>query len=328
MRSLQSFGLLGLYVGSQLTAIALALPYIHAGLQTNASPNSLTNILPFLVAIVAIPLVILAIAKYAPNRVSMIRFFIRFAIALSLIFTIGPTLDLLLPGPFVIQGGISLIDLGFYAGAMVTALVFLLLLLEPQWYIVDTVGYLAAGSLTAILGISLGLLPVLVLMAVLMVYDAIAVYGTKHMVSLADVVSDMKLPILLVMPTEPNFDYTKSAPMKEARAKVKAAPEEREATFMGLGDVVIPGILVVSAFVNVAKGSPFLGGVPANLLVALAAMLGSLLGYAILMYLVSRGNPQAGLPFLNGFGILGYALAYLALFHFTTPLLGITLPQL
>ncbi len=324
MRSLQSLGLLGLYVGSQVTALALALPYIHAGLQTNANPNSVTDILPFIIAIVAIPLLILGIAKFAPNRVSMIKYFILFAICLSLVFTLGPSLDLILPGPFSLQGGLGSIDLGFYLGAFVTALVFLLLLLEPQWYVVDIVGYLAAGSLTAILGISLGILPVLILLAVLMVYDAVAVYGTKHMISLADVVSDMKLPILLVMPTEPSFDYTASPSMKEARAKVKAAPEEREATFMGLGDVVIPGVLVVSSFVYVAHSSPFLPGVPANLLVALAAMAGSLLGYAILMFLVSRGNPQAGLPFLNGFGILGYALAYVALFHSVT--LGISWP--
>ncbi len=326
MRSLQSLGLLGLYVGSQLTALALAAPYIHAGLQTNASPNSVTNILPFIVAIVAIPLIILGIAKYAPSRVSMIRYFILFAISLSLVFTMGPTLDLLLPGPFYTAGGLALIDLGFYLGAFITSLVFLLLLLEPQWYVVDTVGYLAAGSLTAILGISLGLLPVLLLLVALMIYDAVAVYGTKHMVSLADVVSDMKLPILLVMPTEPSFDYTHSPSMKEARAKVKAAPEEREATFMGLGDVVIPGVLVVSAFVYVGHVSPFLHGLPANLIVALAAMLGSLLGYGILMYLVSRGNPQAGLPFLNGFGIAGYAVAYILLFHSWT--LGLAFPQL
>ena len=45
--------------------------------------------------------------------------------------------------------------------------------------------------------------PVFVLLGALMVYDYIAVYRTKHMLSLADVVIDMKLPILLVMPSEP-----------------------------------------------------------------------------------------------------------------------------
>lgn len=313
MRGVQTLGLLGLYVGSQLTAVALAVPFIHAGLQTNSSPNSLANILPFIIAIVAIPVVIIGIAKYAPNMISMIKFFILFAICLSLVVTLGPTLDLILPGPYLVQGN-TLIDLGAILGLFVTGLVFLLLLLEPQWYIVDSVGYLAAGSLTALLGVSLGILPVIVLMIVLLIYDAIAVYGTKHMLLLADAVSDMKLPIMLVMPSSPGFDYTASPSLKETRAKVKAAPQEREATFMGLGDVVIPGVLVVSAFVYLP--SHLLGGFfPSNLLVAFGAMLGSLLGYAILMVLVGRGNAQAGLPFLNGLGMAGYALSYVLVFH-------------
>jgi presenilin-like A22 family membrane protease len=324
MRALQTLGLLGLYVGSQLTALALAFPFIHAGLQTNSSPNSITNILPFVIAIVAIPIVIIGIAKYTPNLTVMIKYFILFAISLSLVVTLGPTLDLVLPGPFLTSTGTE-IDLGFYFGLFITGAAFLLLLLDPQWFVVDGVGYLAAGALTAILGVSLGILPVLVLLMVLMVYDAVAVYGTKHMLSLADVVADMKLPILLVMPENPSFDYAAAPSLKETREKVRSAPEEREATFMGLGDVVIPGVLVVSAFVFLP--SHLLGGFfPSNLLVALSAMFGSLLGYGVLMYLVSRGNAQAGLPFLNGLGMSAYALSYILVFHNYS--LGIVLPHL
>jgi presenilin-like A22 family membrane protease len=45
-------------------------------------------------------------------------------------------------------------------------------------------------------------------------------------------------------------------------------------------------------------------------------------GYAVLMRLVLRGNPQAGLPFLNGGALVGYAVVYLLLFHSLT--LGLT----
>jgi presenilin-like A22 family membrane protease len=44
-------------------------------------------------------------------------------------------------------------------------------------------------------------------------------------------------------------------------------------------------------------------------------MVGSLVGYAALMTLVLRGNPQAGLPFLNGGALAGYILAYVLVFH-------------
>lgn len=325
MRGIQTLGLLGLYVGAQLTALALAQPFIHAGLVTNSTPNSVSDILPFLIAIVAIPIVIIAIFKFAPKNINVIKFFILFAICLSLIFTTWPTFDLVLPSPLDLAGGYLTVDWGFYLGSLVTGLVFLALLLEPQWYVVDTVGYLAAGGLTAILGASLGILPVMILLVALLCYDAIAVYGTKHMLTLADAVSDMKLPIMLVMPSSPQFDYTAAPSLKETRERVKAAPQEREATFMGLGDIVIPGVLVVSAFVFLPS-SVHLLGLGANLIVAFAAMAGSLLGYGILMVLVSRGNAQAGLPFLNGFGILGYALAYVLIFHSYT--LGLAVPQL
>jgi presenilin-like A22 family membrane protease len=147
-----------------------------------------------------------------------------------------------------------------------------------------------------------------------MVYDAVAVYGTKHMVSLADVVADMKLPILMVVPEERGFDYTRSSPLKQVRERVREAPSERQATFMGLGDVIIPGVLVVSAYTFLPV-HPLVLGIGANLVIALITILGSLGGYAVLMRLVDRGNAQAGLPFLNGGAILGFVVAYVALFH-------------
>jgi presenilin-like A22 family membrane protease len=129
----------------------------------------------------------------------------------------------------------------------------------------------------------------------------------------------MKVPILLVMPAERGFDYTQSGGLKSQQAKPR---EEREAMFMGLGDVVIPGTLVVSAFISLpAHALAF--GLGGNLVAAVGALLGSLVGYLFLIRLVNRGNAQAGLPFLNGGAIAGYAVAYLLVFH--NPSLGIQL---
>jgi presenilin-like A22 family membrane protease len=190
--------------------------------------------------------------------------------------------------------------------------------MEPQWYVVDLVGFLAAGSLIAILGISFAILPAFILLIALLVYDAIAVYGTKHMVSLAEVVVDMKLPILLVMPDSASYDYQSAPTLQEQRAQ---PVEQREALFMGLGDVVIPGTLVVSAFVWLPS-HPLVLGIGGNLWAGMGALIGSLLGYAILMRIVLRGNAQAGLPFLNGGALAGYVVAYLLVFHSLT--LGLT----
>ncbi|MFQ6060432.1 MAG: presenilin family intramembrane aspartyl protease [Thermoplasmata archaeon] len=81
---------------------------------------------------------------------------------------------------------------------------------------------------------------------------------------------------------------------------------------MGLGDVVIPGVLVVSAFRWLSdRGGLF----PlAYLFVAVFTLLGCLIGFLILMRFVLKGNPQAGLPLLNAGAMLGYIFSYLVFF--------------
>lgn len=314
MRGVRSLGLLALYVGAQLVALALALPFRREGLMTNSSPNSPTGPLYIVVLIVLVPLVILLIAK-RPKLLDTLRWLILLGIGFSLAVTLDATLALVLPAPMYLPpyGAAFVWELASPIAMMIAIGGFLALLMEPQWYVVDTVGFLAAGALVAIFGISFGILPVFILLGVLAVYDAIAVYKTKHMVALADVVTEMKLPILMVVPTGPGYDYTKTGGFQEQR---NIPVEEREAMFMGLGDIVFPGILVVSSFAFLPTG--LVAGLGGNLWVAFGALLGSLVGYAILMQRVVRGNAQAGLPFLNGGAILGYVLTYLIVFRSLT----------
>ena len=46
----------------------------------------------------------------------------------------------------------------------------------PEWYVVDLVGVCIAGGVSALLGISLTVIPVIVLLVLLAIYDAISVY--------------------------------------------------------------------------------------------------------------------------------------------------------
>ncbi len=315
MRSLRWVGLLALYVGAQAVALLLADPFRSAGLATNANPQSATAPLEIILIIVLAPLLILAVAR-RKGGLATLRHLILFGIAAALYITLYATFSILPPGLILLPpyGAELVIDPALILAAIVSATLYLLLLMNPQWYIVDLVGFLAAGALIAILGISFAILPAFILLLALMVYDAIAVYGTKHMVSLAEAVTDMKLPILLVMPDSAGYDYASAPNLQQQRAQ---PVEQREALFMGLGDVVIPGTLVVSAFVWL-PAHPVVGGIGGNLWVALGVLIGSLLGYAVLMRIVLRGNAQAGLPFLNGGAIAGYLVAYLFVFHSLT----------
>lgn len=313
MRSLRWAGLLALYIGAQAVGLALAEPFRSAGLASTANPQSPTAPLVFIGVIVAAPIAILFLAR-RKGGVAALRHLILVAIAGALYFTLYSTLALLvfptpyLPPPY---GAELAIDPALIVAGSVAALIYLALLLEPQWYVVDLAGFLAAGSLVAILGISFAILPAFILLGALMVYDAIAVYRTKHMVSLADVVTEMKLPILMVMPESADYDYTAAPSLAEQRGQ---PVEERGAMFMGLGDVVIPGTLVVSAFVWL-PGQPEWLGLGAGLRVAVGVLVGSLVGYAVLMRVLRGGNPQAGLPFLNGGALAGYLVTYLLVFH-------------
>ena len=90
----------------------------------------------------------------------------------------------------------------------------------------------------------------------------------------------------------------------------------RDALFMGLGDVIFPGMLVISAITFLPETGMVVGSLPLTsffgwihvdpLAVGLGTLLGGLIGYVGLMTQVAKGKPQAGLPLLNGGAILGY----------------------
>lgn len=179
---------------------------------------------------------------------------------------------------------------------------------KPEWYIVDFVGIIMAIGIVALLGISLSILPVLILLLALAIYDAIAVFKTKHMITLAEGVIDLGLPILLIIPKKLPYSYIKSKP------KVRSEnPEEREAFIMGLGDIIIPGLLPASAFWFIDPAYE-LFGIAGNFIVALGAVIGALAGLMLLLRAVSTGKAQPGLPFLNTGCIIGYFISYFAVF--------------
>jgi presenilin-like A22 family membrane protease len=190
----------------------------------------------------------------------------------------------------------------------------------PEWWVIDSAGVLMSVGLTAILGISFGPIPALVLLVALAIYDAIAVYKTKHMIDLADTVMSQSLPIMFVIPKHSGYSFLK----KERTLKEQiASGEQRDALFMGLGDVIIPGALVVSAYKflrlpldtpGFPEGTPLFLGMAGNVAVAMVTLVGGLIGYALLMRAVLKGNPQAGLPLLNGGTVAAFLLAVWAVF--------------
>ncbi len=268
--------------------------------------ESVVNPLLYIVFILAFTAVILYVAKKGLDQ--LVLWIILGATAISVGYVTYPyVLRALAPDPNTASGGAVLI--AAVAGTAMGYVSVVVLYLYPEWYVVDITGAFLAIGVTAILGFSMGILPLVILLVLLAVYDAISVYRTKHMVALADTVMEQRLPILLVVPKQLDYSFLEQKPLR----KQLEDKEEREAMFMGLGDIIIPGSLVVSAFVFLDPTVVALG-LSGRLLVALITLLGSLLGFLFLMRAVLSGNPQAGLPLLNGGAVSAYFMGAFAIY--------------
>ncbi|WP_144799423.1 presenilin family intramembrane aspartyl protease PSH [Halorubrum depositum] len=296
----------GLFLVVQLGALALVPEFAESGYQAVENPDDPTNSVVYVLAILAMTGLMLAAFKYDFDG----------AIRL-LIVGVSAWLSW-----YVFSALVSPL-----AAAVPAAAVGVGLLVYPEWYVIDTAGVLMGAGAAGLFGISFGLLPALILLAFLAVYDAISVYGTEHMLSLAEGVMELNIPVVLVIPLslsysllgadeegerDPDGDDPATTDDDEgagegADVSDPTPIEERDAFFIGLGDAVIPAVLVASA----ATFSPAAGlAVPliGINLPALLAMVGSLAGLLVLMSWVIKGRPHAGLPLLNGGAIGGYLI--------------------
>ncbi|KAA0002683.1 MAG: hypothetical protein FE048_03300 [Thermoplasmata archaeon] len=267
-----------LFLTSQFLALAATKPFHKIGMKAFENPDDPMNIVQVILIIIIFTFIILLIAKYRKNFIRILIFFVFF---ISTFYIFQAIFLLFLP------------QLALPVSFLFAVGVILLLIKYPEWYIVDSFGILMTAGIIAIFGISLSIPLILALLFILAIYDAISVYKTKHMITLADTVVGESIPLLMVAPKKKNYSFLKE----------KGLEEERDALFMGLGDVVIPGIL--------ASASYFAG----SFVVSFFTILGSFIGFIILMTLVSKGKPQAGLPLLNGGAILGYVISSYLLFQ-------------
>ena len=288
----------GLFVIIHLLSIVIAKPFEDTGLDVFDNPNAPENLIIFFVIMLTVTLTILLIAKYWKKQ--FIQIIILGSIAYTSFFVFYPLLIFAVPYPLSL-----LLSLAATVALVVALIKF------PEWYIINLCGIVVGVGAIGIFGISLSIFLVIVMLIGLAIYDAISVYKTKHMIDLADAVMDLKLPVMMVVPKTRTYSMLKET--KGLKEKLEDQ-EEREAFFMGLGDIVMPGILVVSSYYNIPDN---------GLLIALSVMIGTLVGFAVLMSVVIKGKPQAGLPYLCSGAILGYVISSLLL---TGGLAGLVLP--
>ena len=278
-----------LLLAVEIGSILISLPVQAAGITAFEDPTSVANPFIFIAILLVFTGFLLLLIKFDLKKV------MSAIIGLSIFFTFGYIFAALVP---VFLGTT---DLATIVILILSVIAMVLLYKYPEWYIIDGLGILIGAGVASIFGVSLDILPVIVLLILLAVYDAISVYKTKHMITLAEGVIDLKTPILFVIPKRRDYSF-----IRDGIGKLDDGGE-RAAFIIGMGDLIMPSILVVSANVFVLKGWRLFGiiNIP-----ALGAMLGSLVGLGILLSFVASGKPQAGLPPLNGGTILGFLLGW------------------
>lgn len=285
------FGMAFMLLLVQLIAIALSAPLEANDFKAFENPNDTGNVFIWVAIILIFTAFIFLVISL--NKKWVIQAFI--------LITVGWTLAYVFYAIFSMFPSFITPDMNLILTFIISAALTIILYKFPEWYVIDITGVILGAGSASIFGISLNIVPVILLLIVLLIYDYIAVYRTKHMVALAEGVMDLRLPILLVIPKHWNYSF-----MAE-----KFDKEDREAFFMGLGDAVMPTLLVVSAnvFIDTTSYSfPLIGAVN---IPAIGSIIGTLLGFSVLMVLVMKGKPQAGLPFLNAGVILGYVVGSL-----------------
>ncbi len=353
---LATAGIVVIFLLVQLGALAMIEPFQQDGLQEIDDTDDPSLSIFYLAAILVATGLMLVAIKYGGDAI--LRLIIIFAGAYIALFVF----EALLP-TVVSVGGFSVLA---WLGALALAGA---LLLYPEWYVIDAAGVVMGIGASALFGINFGILPALVLLVVLAVYDAISVYGTEHMLTLASGVMDMRVPVVFVVPLSLSYTFldeekpetvtsesgtdgadadSDPGPELDAAALNELGPDgigdldseqlesieldeseqeqldeevketlteiggDRDALFIGLGDAVIPTVLVASAAFFIDAGPTVsLLGVSANL-PALTAVIGTMVGLVALLWLVQKGRAHAGLPLLNGGAIAGYLLGALA----------------
>jgi len=137
-----------------------------------------------------------------------------------------------------------------------------------------------AGVVGALLGANFDLLPAAILALLLSGYDVVAVFYTKHMVTLAKELSGRDAAFSVTFSTAPPGE--KRAPSPDAKA-VKTKLESLE---LGTGDLVIPAFLTTAALKLPGKGLFVAGQWISG--AAIAALVGALAGMVVLFILLER----------------------------------------
>ena len=287
---------IGLYIGNIYIGLIrtgdLPQPEAIPGVSSN-SPEVPFLLFGYIILVTAIMLFVIKVRKSAVRGIEAFVVFVSSWVTFSFLIPF-PVQD------FWINSLYSLFNplgLGFIAGIITLDLIFALTLttwkvLKPTIISQNIAAIFSGSGVGALLGLSLGVVPCIIFMMILSVYDFVSVFITKHMVTMAKAV------------TERPMAFTIAAPHKFSKAKfVPTKGKQKVHVFqLGLGDIIIPMMFSVAALNK-------FGIVSSIFIIA-----GSLLSLVALTLIITR-KPMAlpALPFVCSGALAGYILSLLFL---------------
>ncbi len=158
----------------------------------------------------------------------------------------------------------------------------------------NTVAIIASVGVGVVLGVSFSFLAAMVFMIILAVYDFVAVFITKHMITLANAVTERNLAFFIgasEIEALPRSSFSKADAKRFEKMKAmaeKKVPQIKELdrkrlipievpVMLGTGDLGVPLMVSVAAY-----------GVTLNFTLSFVIVLGSIFGLAITMLILAR----------------------------------------
>ncbi len=242
-------------------------------------------------------------AEYMPAKTAILTFGIAFLLATGILLLVlrflkGP-MSLGLFFAFVLFVGARLVFDAFvpflYGVALAIAIV-ALRFWKPTVLTHNIAIFIALAGVSAKLGTLLPVLAVIVILALLSVYDVIAVFKTKHMVKMFKGMIQQGLPIGIIIPE--NIGLLGRS-MKAVSAQKLKEKSKKAFIMLGGGDLSFPAVFAVSALAVYGWT------------VALAIVAGAMVGMVSIHFLLLKKEIRAlpALPPIAAGSILGFLIS-------------------
>lgn len=168
----------------------------------------------------------------------------------------------------------------------------------PSIFLHNVIFLFSIVAFSSALSLQFSPMTIVVILALLAVYDIISVYMTKHMVKMAKAMIEKHLIFGFIIPEKIKYNFWG---VEKAKPGLPAGRHGTGVVFLGGGDVGLPLFLVA----NVAASNVIQG-----LIMAAFAVLGMILSYYLFISQKLR-KPMPALPPISMMCILGYFLVRL-----------------